>query len=68
MTHRAVIDRVEGELAVLDIEGCTVDIPLALLPEGVREGQVLELTIVARDPGELREEPDAEPPVMDIQL
>ncbi len=48
----AVIDRVEGELAVLLMgeEGETrLNVPLALLPEGCREGDILNISI-ERDP------------------
>ena len=41
-----VIDRLEGDLAVVEIaEGKTVAIPRTSLPEGAREGNVLRLTI-----------------------
>lgn len=44
------IDRIEGEWAILDIEGETVQVRLALLPAGVVEGQAL--SFVARDVAE----------------
>lgn len=40
-----VVDRIEGETAVLEIHGATVDIPVSALPEGAREGSVLGLTL-----------------------
>jgi hypothetical protein len=40
-----VIDRIEGELAVIEIDGRTVDIPLSLLPDGAAEGDRLRLVI-----------------------
>ena len=41
-----VIDRIEGEIAVVEIaEGKTVNLPLSALPEGVKEGTVLRLSI-----------------------
>lgn len=41
-----VIDRIEGDLAVVEIAaGKTVTIPLAALPDGVKEGTVLRLAI-----------------------
>lgn len=49
---RAVIDRIEGKLAVLLIgdEGkITVNFPLSLLPEGSKESDVLSISI-ERDP------------------
>jgi hypothetical protein len=45
---KAVIDRIEGELAVLlmgEDGGIKVNMPLILLPEGCREGDVLDITI-----------------------
>ena len=38
-----VLDRLEGNRAVLDIDGEKVEIPAAALPEGAREGAVLTL-------------------------
>jgi hypothetical protein len=49
---RAVIDRVEGELAVLllgDKGESKLNLPLSLLPEGCREGDVLNVSF-ERDP------------------
>ncbi len=38
---RIVIDRFEGDRAVLEIAGALTDVPRDLLPEGAREGDVL---------------------------
>lgn len=38
-----VVDRIEGDMAVLEIGGKCVDVPLAALPEGLREGDLLEI-------------------------
>lgn len=38
------VDRIEGGSAVLETEGAAVDVPLTDLPEGVREGDLLEQT------------------------
>ena len=49
---KAVIDRVEGESAVLllgDMGEFKLNLPLSLLPEGCREGDVLSISF-ARDP------------------
>jgi hypothetical protein len=48
---KAVIDRVEGELAVLLLgyESMTLNLPLSQLPEGCREGDVLNVSF-ERDP------------------
>ena len=37
-----VIDRIEGGFAVLEQDGTLQNIPLTALPEGVREGDMLE--------------------------
>jgi len=45
---KATIDRIEGELAVLlirDGEKIKINIPLILLPEGSREGDILDISI-----------------------
>ena len=40
------IDRIEGDLAVIEIAaGKTVTVPLAALPNGVKEGNVIRLAI-----------------------
>lgn len=40
-----VVDRFEGEWAVLEWEGRTFTVPRGLLPEGVREGDCLRWTV-----------------------
>ncbi len=40
-----VVDRIEGELAVLELDGQSVTVPVALLPPGTREGDVLRLVV-----------------------
>ncbi len=40
-----VVDRIEGGRAVLEIDGKTLDIPVAFLPPGAKEGDVLRLTL-----------------------
>ena len=47
-TMKAVIDRIEGKLAVLlmgEDGSIKVNMPLILLPEGCREGDVLDIEI-----------------------
>lgn len=40
------VDRIEGDIAVIEIAiGKTVNLPLAALPEGTKEGTVLRLSI-----------------------
>ncbi|AFV24482.1 hypothetical protein Mpsy_2278 [Methanolobus psychrophilus R15] len=48
------LDRIEGDIAVLlvrDEESIKIDIPLSLLPEGSREGDILDISIL-RDENE----------------
>lgn len=40
-----IIDRIEDNTAVCEAEDCFVDIPLSALPDGVKEGDVIALTI-----------------------
>ena len=42
---RIVVDRIEGDLAVVEIAGQIIDLPVGILPDGAREGSVLQLTI-----------------------
>lgn len=42
---RAVLDRIEGDRAVLEIAGREVVVPAALLPERAREGDALEIAV-----------------------
>lgn len=45
---KATLDRIEGDMAVLlfrDDESIKFDIPLALLPEDVHEGDILDILI-----------------------
>ncbi len=48
---KATIDRIEGKIAVLLLgdESIKLNIPLSLLPDGCREGDILNLSF-ARDP------------------
>ncbi|MFP2931376.1 DUF3006 domain-containing protein [Pyxidicoccus sp. 3LG] len=46
---RATLDRIEGDVAVLAVEGREVTRPLRELPKGVREGDVLDLDTLEVD-------------------
>jgi hypothetical protein len=49
--HRLVIDRFEGDLAVVEVDGeGTLDLPRWILPEGVKEGD--HLTVSREQAGE----------------
>ncbi|MBZ4394668.1 DUF3006 domain-containing protein [Myxococcus faecalis] len=47
---RATLDRIEDEVAVLIVDGQEVTRPLASLPEGAREGDVIHLETMTVDP------------------
>jgi len=41
-----IIDRIENNIAVCEIDmGETIDIPLSALPQGIKEGDVLSLSL-----------------------
>ncbi len=41
MMQRGIIDRFEGELAVIEINNITTDVPRSKLPSNVKEGDIL---------------------------
>ena len=45
MISRVVLDRIEGDRAVLEFDGRSFELPLSLLPREVEEGDVLTLTL-----------------------
>ena len=52
---QAIVDRVEGDVAVLEIDGAHfMDVPLAEMPEGCAKGDVFE-----GEPGSWRRDDDA---------
>ena len=43
---KVIIDRFEGDYAVVELpDGTMVDMPISLIPEGAREGDVLVISI-----------------------
>ena len=38
-----IIDRFEGEYAIIESDGVTFDVPLCALPDGVAEGDVISV-------------------------
>lgn len=40
-----IIDRIENDTAVCEADGIMIDVPLSALPEDVREGDVITLSI-----------------------
>ncbi|MDD4189182.1 MAG: DUF3006 domain-containing protein [Eubacteriales bacterium] len=54
---RVIIDRFEGEHAVVEICcGGTADMPRVILPEDAKEGDVLEINILREESDKRREE------------
>ena len=51
-----VIDRIEGHVAILEINGETVDVPAGLLPDGAKEGDRLQLALCDNDGTHLQRE------------
>lgn len=49
-----VVDRIEGDMAVLSIGNDTYDIPLVALPEGISEGQSVRFELDADGPSRQR--------------
>lgn len=53
--HRLVVDRFEGDLAVVEVDGGPVlDLPRWLLPAEAREGDVVHVSTESTGAGELR--------------
>ena len=48
-----VVDRIEGDIAVLEFNGQTIDIPTSILPNGIQEGDRLRM-ILDSNPDELQ--------------
>jgi hypothetical protein len=44
-----IIDRFEGNWAVIEFEGETFNIPKKLLPRSAREGDVIKITVTVDD-------------------
>lgn len=47
---KITLDRIEGELAILDADGLSFELPVCLLPSDAREGSVLTFQIHAAPP------------------
>ena len=51
-----VVDRIENSIAILEVEGETVEVPVAVLPNGAQEGSILEFTLCDDQGTELQRE------------
>lgn len=58
-TLKIIIDRFEGEFAVVELEDKSfIDMPIELVPEGAKEGDILEIQINHEETKTLKEEKD----------
>ncbi len=55
MKDKAVVDRIEGKLAVLEIDGGDVVWPAKLLPAGIKVGNMLDIDISLNPEAEKRQ-------------
>lgn len=46
-----VVDRIEGQIVVIELNGQTLDIPIEMLPEGVQEGDRLRMVLDSKPDG-----------------
>ena len=51
-----VIDRIESAIAILEIDGKTVEVPASILPKGCKEGDALKLELCDNDASQLQRE------------
>lgn len=58
MSTRAVVDRLEGDQAVLEVDGEERVVSRASLPDGVREGDVIDLSSLQVDERATRDAAD----------
>lgn len=49
-SSRATVDRIEEDVAVLVVEGREVTRPCSAFPDGIREGDVVDLATLTVDP------------------
>jgi hypothetical protein len=68
MTTNAVLDRIEGEVAVVEINAQTYDLPLSCLPSGAKEGDRLCIAVSLGEPhtAKVAREHTSGPEVIDI--
>ena len=45
MTFSAYVDRIEGEFAIVEVNGVHMDWPLTALPEGINEGTTITISV-----------------------
>lgn len=56
-TLKVIIDRFEGEFAVVELEDKSfIDMPIELVPEGAKEGDILEIQINQEETKTLKED------------
>lgn len=58
-TLKVIIDRFEGEFAVVELEDKSfIDMPIELVPKGAKEGDILEIQINQEETKTMKEEKD----------
>jgi len=41
-----IVDRIEGNIAIIEVtEGKLIELPLSILPDNVKEGDILKITV-----------------------
>ena len=45
MPTTVIIDRIEGDLAILEVDGHSIHWPVSALPSGAKEGSALQLIL-----------------------
>ncbi|HMV66750.1 MAG TPA: DUF3006 domain-containing protein [Myxococcota bacterium] len=65
-TARAVVDRIEGDVAVVEICGTLVNLPQRALPPGATEGSAWALRWEPLDPPPAVRDDPPRPPVIDL--
>jgi hypothetical protein len=71
-----VVDRIEGDRAILEVDGDTIELPLSVLPPGAGEGTILTLVLCGEQGSDLSKENEerlarlraADPGDMEIEI
>jgi hypothetical protein len=66
MKSSGVIDRIEGELAVIEFGQKLIDFPMSSLPEGAQEGDTVVFNMVLINPKGADTAPSQKPEVIDL--
>ena len=66
MTTDGVIDRIEGAVAVIEIRGTFIDLPVSCLPVGASEGDSITLQITSTPKPPLPDRGPINPEIIDL--